>query len=155
MLSSFLFPDSIKVGLESSEKEECFAELLELFIPTNPSLNRAEALEALLAREEKLSTAVFPFVAVPHAVCKSISKTTVVIGISKKPIEFDSVEPESTKTVPVNLIFEILFQENDTQSRLVALRDILSLVSNQEFLKEVLAAKTSQQVYDIIVSYEL
>lgn len=155
MLSSFLFPGAIKVGLESSEKEECFAELLELFIPTNPSLDRTEALDALLTREEKLSTAVFPFVAVPHAVCKSISKTTVAIGISKKPIEFDSIDPESSKTVPVNLIFEILFEENDTQSRLNALRDILSLVSNQEFLKQILAAKTSQQVFDLIVSYEL
>lgn len=154
MLSSFFLPDCIKIGLESSEKEECFAELLELLVPNNKNLQRADALNALIEREDKLSTAVFPYVAVPHAVCKSVTKTSVAIGVSQKPVEFDSAESDNLKTVPVNIIFEILFEENDTQSRLDILRDILSLVSHENFLKEVLAAKTPQQVYDIIVSYE-
>ena len=59
MLSSFISPSSIKVGLESSEKEECFAELLEVLVAKNPEINRKEAMNALIAREEKMSTAVF------------------------------------------------------------------------------------------------
>ena len=70
MLSSFISPSSIKVGLESSDKEECFAELLEVLVAKNPEINRKEAMNALIAREEKMSTAVFPFVAVPHALWK-------------------------------------------------------------------------------------
>ena len=39
MLSSFISPSSIKVALESTEKEECFAELLEVLVAKNPELN--------------------------------------------------------------------------------------------------------------------
>ena len=156
MLSSFISPSSIKVGLESSEKEECFAELLEVLVAKNPDLNRKDAMDALITREEKMSTAVFPFVAVPHALCSSAGDTLVAVGISRTGIEFDSSDPEANPDHPVvNVIFEILFEEKDTETHLHLLRDILQLVSNPDFVKNVLQAKSPQEVYDIIESMEL
>lgn len=156
MLSSFISPSSIKVGLESTEREECFAELLEVLVAENPSLDRKEAMNALIQREEKMSTAVFPSVAVPHALCSSSGDTLVAVGISHKGIEFDSPDPEENPAHPVvNVIFEILFEENDTETHLDVLRDILQLVSNPDFIKNVLQAKTSQEVYDLIESLEV
>ena len=155
MLSSFISPACIKVGLESSEKEESFAELLEVLVAENPALDRREAMQALIQREEKMSTAVFPSVAVPHALCSSAGDTLVAIGVSRKGIEFESPEPEVNPQHPVvNVIFEILFEEKDTETHLHVLRDILSLVSNPDFVKNVLQAKTSQEVYDLIESLE-
>ena len=156
MLSSFITPSSIKVALESSEKEESFAELLEVLVAKHPELNRKEAMNALITREEKMSTAVFPYVAVPHAVCSSAGDTLVAIGISRQGIEFESPEPETNPEHPVvNVIFEILFEEKDTQTHLDVLRDILQLVSNPDFVKNVLQAKTSQEVYELIESMEM
>ena len=156
MLSSFISPSSIKVGLESSEKEECFAELLEVLVAKNPEINRKEAMNALIAREEKMSTAVVPFVAVAHALCSSAGDTLVAVGISRSGIEFESPEPEKNPEHPVvNVIFEILFEERDTETHLHLLRDILQLVSNPDFVKNLTQAKTSQEVYDIIESMEL
>ena len=156
MLSSFISPSSIKVGLESSEKEECFAELLEVLVAKNPDLNRKDAMNALITREEKMSTAVFPFVAVPHALCSSAGDTLVAVGISRPGIEFDSPDPEANPEHPVvNVVFEILFEERDTETHLHLLRDILQLVSNPDFVKNVLQAKSPQEVYDIIESMEL
>jgi mannitol/fructose-specific phosphotransferase system IIA component (Ntr-type) len=156
MLSSFISPSSIKVALESTEKEECFAELLEVLVAKNPELNRKEAMTALVAREEKMSTAVFPYVAVPHALCASAGDTLVAVGISRPGIEFESPEPENNPEHPVvNVIFEILFEERDTETHLHLLRDILQLVSNPDFVKNLLQAKTSQEVYEIIESMEL
>ena len=156
MLSSFITPSSIKVALESSEKEESFAELLEVLVAKHPELNRKEAMNALIIREEKMSTAVFPYVAVPHALCSSAGDTLVAIGISRQGIEFESPEPETNPEHPVvNVIFEILFEEKDTQTHLDVLRDILQLVSNPDFVKNVLQAKTSQEVYELIESMEM
>lgn len=155
MLSSFISPASIKVALESTEKEECFAELLEVLVAKNPDLDRREAMTALVAREEKMSTAVFPYVAVPHALCSSAGDTLVAVGISRSGIEFESPEPETNPDHPVvNVIFEILFEEKDTETHLHVLRDILQLVSNPDFVKNVLQAKTSQEVYDFIEAQE-
>ncbi len=155
MLSSFISPSSIKVGLESSEKEESFAELLEVLVAENPALDRREAMQALIQREEKMSTAVFPYVAVPHALCSSAGDTLVAIGVSRQGIEFDSPEPETKPGHPiVNIIFEILFEEKDTETHLHLLRDILEIVSQPDFVQNVLQAKTSQEVYDLIESME-
>ena len=156
MLSSFISPSAIKVGLESSEKEECFAELLEVLVAENPALDRREAMKALIQREEKMSTAVFPSVAVPHALCTSAGDTLVAVGISRGGIEFDSPDPETNPGHPlVNVIFEILFEEKDTETHIQLLRDILQLVSNPDFVKNVLQATTSQEVYDLIESLEM
>lgn len=156
MLSSFISPASIKVALESTEKEECFAELLEVLVAENPDINRREAMTALVAREEKMSTAVFPFVAVPHALCSSAGDTLVAVGISRSGIEFESPDPKENPEHPVvNIIFEILFEEKDTETHLHVLRDILQLVSNPDFVKNVLQAKSSQEVYELIESIEM
>ena len=156
MIRDLLTCNQIKIDLESSEKEECFAELLEVLVAKNPEINRKEAMNALIAREEKMSTAVFPFVAVPHALCSSAGDTLVAVGISRPGIEFDSPDPEANPEHPVvNVIFEILFEERDTETHLHLLRDILQLVSNPDFVKNLTQAKTSQEVYDIIESMEL
>ncbi len=156
MLSSFISPSSIKVGLESSEKEECFAELLEVLVAENPALDRREAMNALIQREEKMSTAVFPSVAVPHALCTSAGDTLVAVGISRGGIEFDSPDPETNPGHPlVNVIFEIMFEDKDPETHIQLLRDILQLVSNPDFVKNVLQATTSQEVYDLIESLEM
>lgn len=148
MLSTYINQNDIKINLESTDKEECFAELLEIIIARQPKINRSEIMEALLSREEKCSTAVYPYIAVPHAVCKSVQKTSLAIGISRSGIEFD----KSNKRV--NIIFEVLFEENNTESHLHVLRDILQLVSNPDFVQSVLEAKDSLSVYDTIVNLE-
>lgn len=155
MLSSFVTPSVIKLGLESSEKEESFAELLELLVAENPKLNRKEAMEALIQREDKMSTAVLPFVAVPHALCTSAGNTLVAMGISREGIEFEAPDPAADPRHPVvNIIFEILFEEKDTETHLQVLRDILELVSKPDFVKNVLQAKSSKEVYDLIEAME-
>lgn len=154
MISKIITAADIKVNLESTEREECFAELLELIYAKHPSLNRLEALSAIEAREEKVSTAAFPFVAVPHAICKSLDKTAISIGVSRRGIEFESPDPQIKNNPNVNIIFEILFEENDTQGHLHVLSDILRLVSNPDFVKKMIKAETSQEAFDVISSFE-
>ncbi|MBR1639506.1 MAG: PTS sugar transporter subunit IIA [Treponema sp.] len=156
MISELLTCKEIKVNLESTEKEECFAELLEPLVAKFRQLNRSEAMSALLAREELKSTAILPGVAIPHAVTsKKLGSPAIAIGISKNGIEFDSVDSGINEKNPiVKLIFEIFFEEDDAVKHLQVLRDILQLVSNQHFLKEVLKAESSQEVMDIIKFFE-
>ena len=155
MLSNLISPDNIIVDLESEEKEECFAELLEVLVAENPKLNRKAALEALIEREDKKSTAVFPLVAVPHAASDTLSKTAIAIGVSHSGIEFEPVNSDdNSKNLIANVIFEILFDEKDAEGHLHILRDILQLAIRPDFVKSVLKAKSSKEVYNLIVSLE-
>lgn len=153
MFSSLIFPDEIKINLESTEKEESFAELIELAAVKQPQIIREEAFEALCKRENKLSTAISKNIAVPHAICKSIKNTSISIGISKNGIEFEPINPNE-KNPTVHIIFQILFEEKDTELHLEILKDILQLVKNPDFVNKIVNAKTSQQAYDLICYYE-
>jgi len=156
MISDLLTCRDIIVNLESTEKEECFAELLEPIVARFRQLNRAEAMSALIAREELKSTAILPNVAIPHAVTgKKLGAPAIAIGISRNGIEFDPLEPVANGKNPlVKIIFEIFFEEDDAVMHLQVLRDILQLVSNQDFLKELLKAETPQEVLDYIKYFE-
>lgn len=154
MLSQYISPADIKINLESREKEECFAELLEVIVAKHPQINRLEAMNALIQRDEMSSTAVFPSVAVPHGTINSLSKTAISIGISKQGIEFESVCESETKNPLVNIIFEVLFYNEKTDLQIYVLRDIINLVDNSDFVRAALKCSSAQEVFDLIVASE-
>lgn len=155
MISDKIDVDNIKINLESEESEECIAELLEVILQKHPEINRKDAADALYTREEKMSTAIYPFVAVPHAVCKSAKKTSIAIGISPRGVEFENPDKSKKENVNVKVIFEILFEKDNTDRHLHILRDILQLVSNSEFIEQISLAKSSQEVLNLISSFEM
>lgn len=155
MISDKIDVDNIKINLESEESEECIAELLEVILQKYPEINRKEASDSLYSREEKMSTAIYPFVAVPRAVCKSAKKTSIAIGISPRGVEFENPDKSKKENVNVKVVFEILFEEDNTDGHLHILRDILQLVSNSEFIEQICLAKSSQEVLNLISSFEM
>jgi len=154
MLSQLISPSDIKVNLESSENEECFAELLEIMHSKQPQIVRAEALNALCTREEKSSTAVFPYVAVPHAVCKSVKNISVALGISRKGIEFASPIDSDKKNPLVNVVFQILF-DAESDLRISLLKDILQLVSTTDFVSRVLTMNNPVDIFELLQEYDM
>lgn len=154
MLTDYITPADIKLNLESSDREEAFAELTELLVKKSPGINRTQVINALIERENKCSTAVFPMVAVPHAVCESAKETGIVIGVSREGIEFEPVESSDRLCPVVNIIFQIVFEKDNTDSHLNILRDILFVVSKPEFHQRVLNAQTQQELYDLLVELE-
>lgn len=145
MLKDFISPVDIKLNLESTEKEECLAELLEVIVARQPSISRRDAMAALVEREEKSTTAVLPGIAIPHAICKSVKKSAIALGISKKEIDFDK---------PVNIVFELLFEENDVGFHMNILKSIVQLCESKTFKNRIMNAKSSQEVFDIIYEIE-
>lgn len=154
MLTDYITPADIKLNLESTDREEAFAELTELLVKKSPGINRTQVINALIERENKCSTAVFPMVAVPHAVCESAKETGIVIGVSREGIEFEPVESSDRLCPVVNIIFQIVFEKDNTDSHLNVLRDILFVVSKPEFHQRVLNAQTQQELYDLLVELE-
>ncbi|MCR4741626.1 MAG: PTS sugar transporter subunit IIA [Treponema sp.] len=154
MLSDYITSDKIKINLESCERDECLAELLEVMIQQRPEINRKEALQALIDREDKKSTAICPGIAVPHAICRSIKKSCLVIGVSKNKIDFGSTQSDP-EVMNVKIIFEILFEENDAETHLKMLKDIVQLIQSPNFEKNVIEAQSAAQVFDIIIKSEI
>ena len=109
MLSHLLTPANIKADLESAEKDEVFEEMIEMIVASQPSVDRQDALNALMQREAQQTTGIIPGIAVPHAQCASVHGTALALGLSRTGVEYDSLDGS-----PVNFIIMMLFAEGDT-----------------------------------------
>jgi mannitol/fructose-specific phosphotransferase system IIA component (Ntr-type) len=149
LLSQIFDKRSINANLESEDKDEVFEELIEGIFAVHPDLNRKEALDAVLVREQKMSTGIGHGIAVPHGVCPSLKGTLGAIGISRQGLEYDALDNE-----PVYLVFLLLTDPTDHQSHLDALRRLSLAVRSPSFISSILEKKTPIDVFDTLSHYE-
>jgi len=149
ILEQTFSPKSIKIGLESTDKDELFEELLETIVAVNPGIDRTEALEALRKREAKMSTGIIHRVAIPHANVKSAKGLVGAVGISKNGIDYDALDNKK-----VNLIFLMLCNPDDAESHLKVMKSLSNLLCNQQFISEIIDASSCIDAFEILKRYE-
>ena len=123
-LTEIITPDSIRVPLESTERNEVISELIDTLIAAGAAdaSIRDELLEKVLERERKHSTGFGRGVAVPHVKHKSIEKMTAAIGVSSSGIDFNSLDKQ-----PVYTVFLLLSPQSRPEEHLAILLQKLEL----------------------------
>jgi len=149
MFEKIFSPELINTNLESTDKDELFEEMVEMLVRSNSDIDRDSALNALLAREEKMTTGIVTGIAIPHAVCDSIKQPVGAIGISRNGIDFNSLDGK-----PVNLIIMLLLPATDSAVHLRLMQELASVFQKQNFLRNVMEKKLSKEIFDTICAYE-
>lgn len=137
---------SIVLELKSTEKDELFEEMADVLHSVHPEFDAAEAVSALNAREEKMSTGIMHGIAVPHGVVPSLKKIIGAIGISRDGINYGSLD----KT-PVHIVFMILSGENMSDSHIQLLKSLAAVLQTPGFTEKLLAAKTKADAFNILL----
>lgn len=148
LLNEIFSVQHIKLNLESETKDETFEELIEIIIALHPELNRQDMLEAITMREKQMNTVVAPGVAIPHGYCHTLSGIVGAIGISRAGIEYD-MEAQET----VHCIFMVLMSYERREKHLSVLSKLSKLL-NLQTLSEMQAAKSAQELNDILCRFE-
>jgi len=148
-LSNLIDESVIKVGLESEDKEEVFAELIEVLVRAGRIADRDRALRAILTREEMASTGIGNGVAVPHGKDPSIKRLTAALGISRKGIDYDAADGQ-----PVHVVFLVLAEANNPGPHVECLGEIARLLNLPGFYDRLCKAETPQEALAIIKSEE-
>ncbi len=146
-LSDYISEKQIIIGIESKKKKDILGELLGLLIKLKRISPRSKKkiLSGLLAREKLGSTALGGGVAIPHARLDLIKKPLIVIGISKKGLDFDSLDGE-----PVYIIFLILSPKETEGLHLKILATISKLLRDKYLLSRLKTASKSREVKELI-----
>jgi len=139
-LLEILSPDAIKVGMEATDKEEVFEELIDLLIRGGKVADRERALKAIYAREELRSTGIGRGVAIPHGKDESIKQITAAAGTSRAGIEFDSIDGK-----PVHLVFLVLAEANNPGPHLQTLSEIAACLNCSGVYEKLVGARTPQE----------
>jgi len=144
-LKTIITTDTIDLHLKGCDKKEIINELLDILVRTNKIQDREAALSAVMDREEKMSTGMKHGIAIPHGKCAAIEDLVACIGISEKPVDFDSLDHE-----PCRIFIMTLSPVEKTGPHLQFLAEVSLLFKSAEKRDEILKAKTPEEILKIL-----
>lgn len=148
-LTEILSPQSIRVPLTATTKDEAIAELVDLLAATGRLADRQKVLSAVLEREHTRSTGIGSGLAIPHGKSSGVAQLVMALGKPKDPIDYDSVDGK-----PVNLLILLASPLDQTGPHIQALAHISRLMSLDPFRRKLSAAATADDVWRVIQDQE-
>ncbi len=146
-LTNLLRQDAISVKLESGNKDDVLAELVDLLIVSGgiKKSEKSQILKKLKEREELGSTGIGKGVGIPHAKSSSVKKMVAAFGVSKKGIDFRSLDGE-----PTYLFFLLIAPGQTPGPHLKALAKISRLLDDKFVRERLRSAKTDTDVMNVL-----
>ena len=144
-ISQFLQKDSIIADLKAKDKKGVIDELA-LSISKTTKTSAKTIAEILLEREQLGSTGIGGGIAIPHGKLNLTESIIIGFGLSKKGIEYESLDNR-----PVHIFFVLLTSENSTGGHLKVLAQISKLLKTDAFKKGLLSAQSADDIYEIIM----
>lgn len=146
-ISEFLCTKAVTADLKAGSKKEVIEELVDLLVKAGAVEKkiRNKLIEILMAREALGSTAIGKGVAIPHGKCENITKLTAALGISKKGINFDSLDGE-----PAHIFFLLAAPVDSAGPHLKALQRITRLLNDKYFRENFRNAKDEKAILTLL-----
>ena len=146
-IMDFLSQDGISVDLRSANKTDAIKEIVDLLIGAGEvdKKDKAKVVELLMAREALGSTAIGHNVGIPHAKTDCVKDLIGAFGLSKRGVDFDSLDGE-----PVYIFFLLLAPQDSAGPHLKALARISRLIKDKYFRDTLRQAKDKKDVIRII-----
>jgi PTS system nitrogen regulatory IIA component len=149
-IMDFLSKKAIVTDLRSTKKEDVIKELVDAFINAGEieKRYRNKLIDALMTRESLGSTAIGQGIAIPHAKSDCVQKLIAAFGLSKKGVDFDSLDGE------LAYIFFLLIAPQDSAGpHLKALARISRLLKDKYF-RDTLRSCTDEKSVIKTISQE-
>jgi mannitol/fructose-specific phosphotransferase system IIA component (Ntr-type) len=148
-LANLLSADQIILDMKEVEHWPAITELVEHLVSTGqlPEELKDEALTALLAREDQVSTGIGSGVAIPHAFSDELEDVIAVFGRSKAGIDFEAID-----NAPVHFIVLFIVPRKNYQLHLRTLAAIAKMFTNSEVRRKLGAAQTRDEILAIFDS---
>ncbi|MDR0601950.1 MAG: PTS sugar transporter subunit IIA [Treponema sp.] len=144
-IKTVLTADTINLHLKGTTKEAIINELLDMLTAAKKIQDREAAYAAVMDREQKMSTGMKHGIAIPHGKSTTIHDLVACIGISEKPVEFDSLDHE-----PCRIFIMTLSPVEKTGPHLQFLAEISLLFKSSEKRQEILNADSPEAILRIL-----
>jgi len=145
ILTQILQPTSVKVPLEGKDKDSVITELVDLLDKNRQIQNRQTVLDAVFTRERTRSTGIGSGIAIPHGKCNAVRELVMALGVTKTPIDFDSVDGK-----PVSIVILLVSPQDQTGPHIQALARISRLMLDQDFKTALEKAPSSEAAYELV-----
>ena len=148
-LIEILSGKSVVVGLEGQNKRDVLIELVNSLEVGDKITDRDKVLDAVLLREEIMSTGIGHGIAIPHGKSEYVTELGGVLGIKKDGVDFDALDGKPT------YIFFLLVSPLDVSGpHIKALARISRLLKGEDFRQKLIAAVDKDDAIAIIEEEE-
>ncbi|MBU1871618.1 MAG: PTS sugar transporter subunit IIA [Candidatus Omnitrophica bacterium] len=147
-IMDFLSKKAVVTDLKSSKKEDILRELVDALINGGEieKRSRNKLIEALMAREALGSTAIGQGVGIPHAKSDNVKNLVAAFGLSRKGVNFDSLDGE-----PVYIFFLLLAPVDSAGPHLKALARVSRLLKDKYFRDNLRQCENDKSIIKIII----
>jgi nitrogen PTS system EIIA component len=143
-LLDYLHKETIITDLKSSNKKGVLEELA-LPVSVITQSDHKELVKVLMDRENLGSTGIGGGIGIPHGKMRGLNSQVISVGLSRKGVEFDSMDGK-----PTRLFFLILTSEDSAGLHLVILARISKILKDDTFKQKLLIAKRPEDVFRVI-----
>ena len=144
MISEFIKHENVIMDMTAKTKEEAIREFIELGYSLGKISDKETFFSKLMEKENLSSSGLEHGVAVPHLRDDCVEDLFIIIGISRKGIDFDSIDKSHAK-----LMFFIGAKRNDKRY-LPILARISRLMMDEDNREDILEAGSPEEIVEII-----
>ncbi|MBA4368633.1 MAG: PTS fructose transporter subunit IIA [Desulfobacterium sp.] len=139
-----LHKETILTDLKSTDKKGVLAELV-VPVAKMTGIDREKLIRILMERERLGSTGIDGGIGIPHGKLKELNSPVIGFGLSKKGVNFESMDGR-----PTHIFFLLCTPENSTGLHLKLLARISRLLKNEGLKKKLKTISTKEEVISII-----
>lgn len=144
-LLKYLTLETVTPDLKGTTKQEIIEELLDIICRTGKVKDRNAALEAIWARERKMSTGMENGIAIPHGKSDAVEELLACVGISKHPVEFQSLDGK-----PCRIFIMTVSPSHKTGPHIQFLSEISTLLRSETKRNLLLEAKDAKTILQVL-----
>ena len=148
-ITDLLKKDGINLKVSAADQNAAIDALIELHEKVGNLNNVSAFKKAILAREEKGSTAIGMGIAVPHGKSFAVAKAGVTAITIPEGIDYKSLDGNPSK-----LFFMIAAPDTAADTHLEVLSKLMTLLMDSSFAKKLIEANTPDEFLSIIDAKE-
>ena len=136
--------EAILDDLKSQNKKGILEELVAP-LAGRTGLSSEDLVKVLMERERLGSTGIGGGIGIPHGKIKNLESLLLGFGLSRKGIDFESIDGE-----PTHIFFVLITPEDSTGLHLKLLARISRILKNDHFKERLLNAADQDEIFEAI-----
>lgn len=146
-LKKILTSDSVLPNLTANTKRGVIEEMVAFMVASGKFTGKTAAVQALLAREEKMSTGMQNGIAIPHGKTDAVDQLVAAVGIHRAGVDFASMDGK-----PSHIFIMTLSPENRAGPHIQFLAEISKVLSRPNLREQLLTATTAEEILTLLTA---
>ncbi len=148
-LGDVLAENLVRIPLVGTTKRDIITELIDLLDVHGKIADKAKIMQAVLEREQMMSTGIGNSVAIPHGKSAGVIDIAVALGITPQDVNFEALDGK-----PVRIVFMLVGPEKSSSAHIKMLSRISRLLNQAAFRRKLIESKDASEAMTIIQTEE-